>query len=506
MSIFKKIQHCVLLILIGVFFVTADAHAGWFDSFTKSVVSNPTSSWTLQQQSHYAGGGFSVRFNQQNRPFISVTAPKISVGCGGIDAFWGGFSFLNPEYFIQMFRNILAAAPAFAFKLALETLCPSCADVLDTLTELANLMNSLAMDECSAAQALGYAGGAAVASLFGSKAEKSETDGSGSEWLKSLKEFKGRADKWIKELREKIEDKFCGFVPAGALKDSCIKVYATSGTLWERAVELDKMKNMSGNRALDADFLKVIRAIVGDIELTAGNDNADKDGNKHSEPAMMATNPIPPCDGATPEELLTAMISTEATKQDVYLMPEKTKESCTKGRIPETLQIAKKAKAAIDDIEFKMFKKGVDLESATIDIVRENVLPIYKMVNLFALRTTTKGGSFMGDGEKEMMIELTAIGHAAYIINTSMIRAASILAYVSSELKMLVHTAGGDGQSLVSAKDTMLAIIGQISDVFNKRLSDMQALHDQKISALTNVTEMQLKYEQAIVQAVLRNM
>ena len=502
MSTLKKIQHCFLLILIGMFFITADAQAGWFDSFTKSVVSNPASSWTLQQQSHYAAGGFSVRFNSESRPFMNITAPKISVGCGGIDAFWGGFSFLNPEYFIQMFRNILAAAPAFAFKLALESLCPSCADVLDTLTELANIMNSMAMDECGAAQALGYAGGAAIASIFGGKADGGKSDGSGSEWLESLKKYAGQANEFLEDIKNRLEEKFCGFLD-GAAKDLCKKVYTTSGTLWERAVELDRMKNMKGNRTLDDEYVAVFRAIVGDIEMTHGHDKADSDGKKQKDPTLPAINPVKPCPGASAEALFEVMINNK--DEEIYLQPTGN-GVCTKGALPNSLKVTEKAVRAIAEIKSKIFTKGESLTPETIEVVSENALPIYKMINLFALRVTTKGNEFMTGPESEMMAELAAIGHAAYIINTSMVRASSIIAYIASELSPAVFESGGIVTQLGEARDSMLKIIAHMSAVFNSELGRKERGYKEKIQAIFEVQHLQLNYEASIVKSVLRNM
>ena len=503
MSFNTKIHQCMLLVIAGVFLFTADAQAGWFDSFKKSVVTNPGSSWTLQQQSHYAAGGFSTRFESNQRPFMTITAPRISVGCGGIDAFWGGFSFMNPEYFVQMFRNIMAAAPAFAFHMALTSLCPSCMEVLNTLQELANIANSLAMDECAAAQALGYAGGRAIASILGGKAEKGRSDGSGSEWLEEFKKFNGRAQTFLSELKEKLQDTFCGFL-SGALLESCKKVYVESGTLWQRAIELDKMKHMSGNRTLDEEFVKVLRAIVGDIEITHGNEAKDEDGNKTSDqPTKPVPKPIWPCDGATPTELYNAMIlSTDENVQDVYVLPDGN-TTCHKEPIPESLRVTVKARKAIADIQSKLFKTGENLEAGTIEVINENSLPIYKMINLYALRTTTRGGVFMSPGEANLMIHLASLGHAAHMINTSMVRATSVLAHISSELEPIAFEAGADPLSLGNLRLTMIAVMGKMSDNFNAAVEVSMTHYRAYIESLANTFDVQIKYEEALVRAAI---
>lgn len=81
--------------------------------------------------------------------------------------FWGAFSYLNPEYLVQAFQNIMSAAPAYAFKLALQQLCDPCDDVMSALQQMAQAINNIALDECGSAQALVNLGGDAVTSMLG---------------------------------------------------------------------------------------------------------------------------------------------------------------------------------------------------------------------------------------------------------------------------------------------------------------------------------------------------
>ena len=502
MSIVAKIQSQVLILIVGLFLITADAQAGWFDNFAKSVVSNPSSSWTLQQQSHYAGGGFSVRYDNNSHSFFNITAPKISIGCGGIDAFWGGFSFLNPEYFVQMFRNILAAAPAFAFQLALSSLCPQCMDVLNTLNELANLMNSMAMDECGAAQALGYAGGAAIAGIFDWKSESSKTDGGGSDWLESLKGYADDAKNFIKDLRERLEDKFCGFLKGAAL-DYCKKVYTTSGTLWERAVELDRMKHMKGERTLDDTYVSIIRAIVGDVEFVLGNDVKTDENEAQSGPAIPKIPPIKPCEGFDASDLLDAMLKAEKdVSMKIKVIPVGSK-ACADGELPESLKVTVLANAAILDIKAKIFHLNNPLDAKTITIVKENALPIYKMINLFALRLTTKGGEFMSTTEIKLMEQLMAIGHAAYIINTSLQRAASVMAYIAAELGPAAFEAGAIVNEIDNSKTTIIERIALMSGIFNAKLGSLEKDFQTVVAAITTTTAMFVDSQKTLVNAIL---
>lgn len=101
-----------------------------------------------------SGGGVRVRLQDQTiRPF-SITPPNIRAGCGGIDATFGSFSFLNMEYLGQFLQNLLnpEAALVVGFQLALHVLCPSCEELLSKLNALANQINQIGVSKCGAIQ------------------------------------------------------------------------------------------------------------------------------------------------------------------------------------------------------------------------------------------------------------------------------------------------------------------------------------------------------------------
>lgn len=125
------------------------------------------------------GGGVQLRAsNYTLRPF-QVTAPSIKAGCGGIDAAFGAFSFLSIEQLVKLLEAMMAQAPGVAFDLALKVLCPSCSDTLKALQQLANQINGMNLDGCSANKAL--------AGWMGESINKSLGQGtSGPDWLKSV--------------------------------------------------------------------------------------------------------------------------------------------------------------------------------------------------------------------------------------------------------------------------------------------------------------------------------
>ncbi len=140
----------VVMVLIGVF----DARAGFIDDWLAQKTETSPGYFEGEKRGYAAGGSISARWAMSNDHLFSVEPPRFKVGCGGIDLFGGGFSFLNVNYLVQMFQKILQAAPAMAFDLALSTLCQQCSNIMKSLETLANELNGLQMNECHDAKVL----------------------------------------------------------------------------------------------------------------------------------------------------------------------------------------------------------------------------------------------------------------------------------------------------------------------------------------------------------------
>lgn len=105
------------------------------------------------------GGSFVAKNRMMNVQLVSMTAPSISVGCGGIDAFMGSFSFISKQQVVQALRSIASAAVGYAFKLALASMCPSCEKMMATMQDTMNALTSNNINSCEVGQALINAGG-----------------------------------------------------------------------------------------------------------------------------------------------------------------------------------------------------------------------------------------------------------------------------------------------------------------------------------------------------------
>jgi conjugative transfer pilus assembly protein TraH len=107
-----------------------------------------------QTMNAYTGGSLFMRAPSRTYQLATVTAPSWGAGCGGIDLYMGGFSHINKDQFVAMLKNIGSNAVGYAFKLAMQNLCPSCDNIMTALQTTANGINRLNIDSCEAAKGL----------------------------------------------------------------------------------------------------------------------------------------------------------------------------------------------------------------------------------------------------------------------------------------------------------------------------------------------------------------
>jgi conjugative transfer pilus assembly protein TraH len=121
-----------------------------------NVASNVSSGGSYHDQmgGFWTGGGLRTRAPIQEMRFANVQLPKFSAGCGGIDLFMGGFSYINSEQLKMLAENIMSNAGQFAFSLALKTALPQVESVMQQLEEAARFMNGLGINSCETAATL----------------------------------------------------------------------------------------------------------------------------------------------------------------------------------------------------------------------------------------------------------------------------------------------------------------------------------------------------------------
>lgn len=155
-------ERCIsfLALTISLSFTPASHAAGVsgsLDSFFNGLgyhtnVSNP-SSYKGQAANYYSGGSLYVRSSVKNAQLAALTIPSINAGCGGIDAFMGGFSHINSDQLVQFGKAVVANATPFAVDLALQTWAPQIKQIRDNLQSIADKWLNQSINSCETAQA-----------------------------------------------------------------------------------------------------------------------------------------------------------------------------------------------------------------------------------------------------------------------------------------------------------------------------------------------------------------
>lgn len=119
-----------------------------FDALGANANGTAPGSYQDQAAGHYTGGGFVLR--QRNTSFhpIQVSLPHIGAGCNGIDAYFGGFSYIKSEQMVKMLKTMGTQAPTYAIQLALKTMSPTVENLLTQLRKKLMDVNAMMLEEC----------------------------------------------------------------------------------------------------------------------------------------------------------------------------------------------------------------------------------------------------------------------------------------------------------------------------------------------------------------------
>jgi conjugative transfer pilus assembly protein TraH len=104
-----------------------------------------------QRAGYMTGGGLSIRNGSTDTKFANVRLPKFDAGCGGIDIFTGGISFLSHDQFVLALKDIASSAAGYSFMLGIEAVSPTIASTIKQMETWANTVNSLGINSCDAA-------------------------------------------------------------------------------------------------------------------------------------------------------------------------------------------------------------------------------------------------------------------------------------------------------------------------------------------------------------------
>jgi len=344
--------------------------AGSMDSYFNDMgaaanVTGPTA-FRGQSAGYYSAGNIWTRFPQKQVNLANLQLPHASAGCGGIDMFAGSFSFINSTELISLLKSIANNAVGFAFKLAIDTVCPECSKVMEEMSQKAQLMNNQGINSCQMAAGL-----------------------VGSVWPKS--------DMADKEICQQFGNATGVFSDMAASMSGCGNGGSRTTTLQAAAANpefkdvtpgvprnytwhmLQKSPFFAPGGTLDRELAEYVMTIVGTIIYVPAKDNPATPG---------VYNPI---EGDTSSQLVTALLDGTATSGPVKIWTCDAAESVdgtTDGCINPTLSdltvdaskaIRSRVKALIDGMGLAMIA-DTPLTAPQIALLQVASLPLYKIL------------------------------------------------------------------------------------------------------------------------------
>lgn len=112
---------------------------------------NSPGAYQDQTAGYYTGGSLVARSPVHSAQLATIQMPGFRAGCGGIDAWTGGFSHINAKGLTNMLQSIGSSAASYAFLLSLQTVSPQIYNLLNELNAIATKINSLNVNSCEAA-------------------------------------------------------------------------------------------------------------------------------------------------------------------------------------------------------------------------------------------------------------------------------------------------------------------------------------------------------------------
>ncbi len=279
----NKIISVIVISFMMVVSPFQSSKAGWIDDWVDQKVYSGPSYIKGQQRGYYSGGSFSARWPVKKDYLLTVQPPRIKAGCGGLDIFTGGISFMNFDYLVKKLERILQSAPAAAFDLALNVLCEPCSKAIKSIESIANGLNGMSLDECKASKAIAaYTLDKTGASDFlsGADEDNEELENYYSDYLSA----QGLQDSYQK-TKEDIMGLGGASVPnanAQALVVGCpdevTAIFFRQGSM---IANLNEKIGLNESR----EYIELVRGFIGDIELEMAG------------PRGVVINSIPPCSG-----------------------------------------------------------------------------------------------------------------------------------------------------------------------------------------------------------------
>jgi len=361
----KKYLKLVLLMILFVISIPNVTYANVdsdLDSYFRNLgfSSNVTKpqAYHGQQAGYYTGGSVFARTPVRDVQLVQVELPSYRAGCGGIDIYSGGFSFVKYDDLVKLMQNIMNNSAGYAFTLAMETATPELANVMKYINDKAAEINRANINSCETAEAL--VGGAWPRTRASQHAVCRDIGGNKG----------GLFDDWA-QARQKCGTTEFTSTMNKARNDPRYKnmVFDSGNIVWK---VIKKNNLLNGDDKLAQFFMSLSGTVI------ISKQGASDDSPVNFDP------PLPGLMDKETNNIIHALLV--GGEVDIYECDTLDENGClhpkrSKVRVTEALAFGNRIRSLLDNMVNKVID-DVALTKEEIGLLQTTSLPIYKMLNV----------------------------------------------------------------------------------------------------------------------------
>lgn len=332
--------------------VNSDLNSYFDDLGFQTNVTNP-SAYNGQTAGYYSGGSVFTRDAVRDVQIAQIDLPSYRAGCGGIDMFTGGFSFVNSDQLVAASKNIMNNAAGYAFNLTMETATPEIANTMKYIQDVANKVNQASMNSCETAAGL-------VGSVW-PKTQQAQKD-----VCASIGTGQGIFDDWASARQGCGAGGQASSTMAGA-NGAFKNLVLDNGNLAWKAIQQNSFLQS------DTELAQLFLSLSGSVILRKNGTNDDATNTFTLLPSL-----------ADNDSLLKGLLhggqvslyKCDTTDSDGCLNP-----TVTSLTISDSSSLQGQVNALLNDMVSKIYTDE-KLTSAEIGLLQSTRIPVYKMLNV----------------------------------------------------------------------------------------------------------------------------
>ncbi len=397
----KKIV--VLFVVLSFLSVNVSAYAdmgGYMKGILNQIENLTPNTYHMQQRGFFVGGTMKIPNQGVTIHPLSITLPNFKTnGCGGINGYLGGFSYLNFDALVQKMQQIIQAAPALAFQIALSVLSEKLTGSANFLESVTDAINNININSCSAMNGIVKNVSNAITNI-GNKASQDsvnkQANGGSDSYSTAFANLFTNPQQAVNDMWSKFKNDFNANQVEQAKKE-----YGISNSLLTQAAD-----DIGG---LPSDFIDMMRYYVGDV--------LPVDNSSSGVPSQMLT-VYPPCGAnATPQGFIEDLTHSAIHELSI---DELKANSCEGSTVMENVGLVDEIKTDMEQIYNALLTNTNITDPKLVNLINMSPIPIYSFLSQAAL---VGGGGDLAAQLAQPVADAIVAKEAAYFLH--IVRAAA---------------------------------------------------------------------------------